>query len=120
MKVNADSTTAVISFQAVKNEVGTVTRLSVADLRTTVDKLASILRERLMPLLQQRGVDLTSEIEQSRTFLATYITAGINRVLLQVMLAVEGTPLNAIIHACFCVNFKFPDLQQTLSANIFW
>ncbi|KAL5108011.1 Linear gramicidin synthase subunit A [Taenia crassiceps] len=83
MKVDDDSTTAVISFQAVENEVGIVERLSVADLRVTVVKLASILRERLTPLLQQRKVDLTSEIEQSRTFLATHITTGINRVLLQ-------------------------------------
>ncbi|VDK38086.1 unnamed protein product [Taenia asiatica] len=83
MKIDAASTTAVISFQAVENEVGTVTRISVANLRATVVKLASTLRERLLPLLQQRRVDLASEIEQSRIFLATYITTGINRVFLQ-------------------------------------
>ncbi|KAL5969234.1 hypothetical protein TSMEX_003034 [Taenia solium] len=95
MKTDAVSTTAVISFQAVENEVGTVTRISVADLRTTVVKLASTLRERLLPLLQQRRVDLASEIEQSRTFLATYITTGINRVFLQ---KAHNLPTERLLH----------------------
>nr|CDS22904.1 AMP dependent ligase [Echinococcus granulosus] len=83
MKVDAASITAVISFQTVGNEVGTVTQLSLACLQATVIKLASVLRERLVPLLHQRSLDLASEKGQSRTFLATYITTGINRVFLQ-------------------------------------
>ncbi|VDM21690.1 unnamed protein product [Hydatigera taeniaeformis] len=86
MNYDADSTTSVISFQTVENEVGAVTQISLADLRATVVKLASLLRERLMPLLHHRGVDLASEEDQSKTFLATYITTGVNRVFLQVTL----------------------------------
>lgn len=75
---------AVISFKFIEDNLESAEEISFADLQKKVVRLTSVLRESLLPCLQQHNVDLSSGAEQGRVTVATYITTGINRVYIQV------------------------------------
>ncbi|VUZ57044.1 unnamed protein product, partial [Hymenolepis diminuta] len=82
-KGSAASNTAVISFKPVEGDVETIEEISFAELHSRVMKLASVLKESLSLGLKQRKADVNTVDAQSKTNVATYLNAGINRVYIQ-------------------------------------
>ncbi|VDD78018.1 unnamed protein product [Mesocestoides corti] len=76
---------AVTSFRSSGGVIDRATETTLVALQTIVKTFASALREKLLPILQERQVDLSSERDQSRTFVAAYLTTGFNRVVMQVL-----------------------------------
>ncbi|VDD78673.1 unnamed protein product, partial [Mesocestoides corti] len=74
---------AVTSFRSSGDVIDGVTETTLVALKTIVKKFATVLREKLLPILQERQIDLSSERDQSRTFVAAYLTTGFNRVVMQ-------------------------------------
>uniref|UniRef100_A0A5K3FZN3 AMP-binding domain-containing protein n=2 Tax=Mesocestoides corti TaxID=53468 RepID=A0A5K3FZN3_MESCO len=62
-----------------------------------------VLREKLLPILQERQIDLSSERDQSRTFVAAYLTTGFNRVVMQL--------------ACMRLRLAYIPMDSNLSAE---
>lgn len=83
-KGSAASNTAVISFKPVEGDVETIEEISFAELHLRVMKLASVLKESLSLSLQRRKADVNTVDAQSKTNVAIYLNAGINRVYIQV------------------------------------
>ncbi len=78
--LNVDPGSAAVTyFLPIGNSIGEVGELTFSQLRAIVCQAATTLAEKLNPWLGGRS--------QGRTFVATYLTTSLNRVILQVSAA---------------------------------